>query len=320
MNARGTIRGGYLAPKELDFGHHERRVVLLLDEDVLGHQPDPRSVNKFCGVRRAATLDQYLASPVGQYLVGPTWIVWWLSARLNGIMFWGRPEEDHVREVTRALDGERGRAVQPHASIIDARLMQSVGVGSFHVLSEYVRVNRVLLSGVVAGQAVLRPGGLVGAIVAGFHSVLDPGYPTRVFASSAAALRWLDVEESAEVLQELEDIRMTAAGEFALVGAVRAELERKPGGVTLNDVARTLGLSPRDLQRKLREAQTRFKIEQRAAQVRAAKALMLESTHELKHIASEVGCASPQHFSVLFRELVGEAPGQWRERARARDS
>jgi AraC-like DNA-binding protein len=263
-------------------------------------------------VRCAATLEDYLSRPVGQYLAGPTYVIWWLSARLNGIMFWGRPEEDHLRRIAQALDAERAAGVRPHASIIDARYMESVGVGAFNILSEYIRVNRDVLSRVVKGQAVLRPGGLIGAVVAGFHVVLDPGYPTRVFANPAAALRWLEVEQDQSVLTELNDVRMKTIGELTLVSGLRAHLEQRPGLVTLKEAARALGLSPRDLQRKLREAQTRFQLEQRAAQVRVAMALLLETDRELKWIAGAVGCASTQHFSVLFRELAGEPPGQWR--------
>jgi len=44
---------------------------------------------------------------------------------------------------------------------------------------------------------------------------------------------------------------------------------------------------------------------------------MLADTNEpLTNIALEVGCASLQHFSALFRKHVGEAPSSWRKRHR----
>ncbi len=34
---------------------------------------------------------------------------------------------------------------------------------------------------------------------------------------------------------------------------------------------------------------------------------------KLTAVAVEVGCASLQHFSSLFRKLVGESPSTWRD-------
>jgi AraC-like DNA-binding protein/ribosomal protein L35AE/L33A len=261
-----------------------------------------------------ATLEAYLARPIGQYLLGPTYIVWWSSANLNGVTFWGRSNEDHVGVICQALAAEHAAHVAPHASIIDARFIESVDVAAFNRLAEHVRVHRERLCRVVTGQAVLRPDGFAGAVVAGFHHVLDTGYPSHTFVDTMAALRWLGtpVDEGQTTLWELDDYRMSAVGESPIVAALRAHLDERSGCTSLTMAARALRLSPRDLQRKLRDAQTRFKLEQRAAQVRLAKNLLLQTNHELKRIASDVGCASPQHFNALFREVVGESPGRWR--------
>ena len=45
-------------------------------------------------------------------------------------------------------------------------------------------------------------------------------------------------------------------------------------------------------------------------------ALLLESDAKLTSVAVEVGCASLQHFSSLFRKLTGESPSAWRARHR----
>jgi transcriptional regulator GlxA family with amidase domain len=46
--------------------------------------------------------------------------------------------------------------------------------------------------------------------------------------------------------------------------------------------------------------------------VRVAQQMLLETNYDLKRIAADVGCASLQHFSVLFRNLTGQAPSAWR--------
>lgn len=265
------------------------------------------------------TVEAYLSQPVGQYLLGPTFIVWWSSANLNGIVFWGRPEEEHVRRITAALDGELRPGVQAHASLIDVRRVSAVDLGAFTTLMQYVRSRRGPFSKIVRRQALLRPEGLAGAAVAGFYSVLSPSYPVKVFTEPAPAVRWLHADEEIGILEELEQIYATASGGSAFVAAIRAHLEQAPGALTLKETAKAFGLSPRNLQRKLSEVHTTFQQEQNAARLRLATTLLLETNYEVKRIAIEVGCASLQNFSALFHKATGESPSQWRARQRPED-
>jgi AraC-like DNA-binding protein len=270
-------------------------------------------------VHAVGTLEAYLSQPVGQYLWGATFVVWWSSPNLNGIMFWGRPEEEHVRQITSALDGELKNGVQSHASLIDVRRVSAVDLGAFTTLMQYVRSRRAPFAKVVRRQALLRPDGLAGAAVAGFYSVLSPTYPVKVFTDPMAALRWLHVEEEIGILDELEQIYAMATGGSAFVAAIRAHLEQAPGAMTLKDTAKAFGLSPRNLQRKLSEVHTTFQQEQNAARLRLAKTLLLETNYDVKRIAIEVGCASLQNFSALFHKSTGESPSQWRSHQRPDD-
>lgn len=266
-----------------------------------------------------ATLEAYLAHPVGRYLLGPTFVHWWSSPRLNGITFWGRPEEEHVRVVVGALDAEFRGNVEPHWSLIDVRRVSVVDLGAFTALLRWAQAHRQELGQIVRGQALLRPDGLAGAAVAGFPAVLDPAYPASVFTDPGAALEWLGVEEEAATLRELDEIHARASGETALLTAVRAFLERTPRQPTLHDTARVFGMSARNLQRRLNEMHTTFQAEQNAARVRVATTLLLETNYDLKRIAIEIGCASLQNFSALFHKSVGESPSQWRARQRPMD-
>lgn len=268
-------------------------------------------------MRGASSVEAYLVHPVGSYLWGPTYVVWWSSVVLNGIMFWGKPDERDVQRITRALEGELQVGVRPHASLIDARHLTAVDLGAFNTLSKYVRSRREPFARVVEKQALLRPDGLAGAAVAGFYAVLTPSYPVGVFTDLADALGWLDREEEAATVAELSDIHLEAIGGSASVVALRSYLDESPGGVTLKSAAHTLGVSPRNLQRKLSEAQTSFQVEQNAAQLRLAKNLLLETEYDIKRIALDAGCASSQHFCALFRRLTGESPSEWRARQRS---
>jgi transcriptional regulator GlxA family with amidase domain len=78
-------------------------------------------------------------------------------------------------------------------------------------------------------------------------------------------------------------------------------------------------VSQRTLQRRLCAAGTTFKDELLRARVRAAQTLMLTSEDNLTAIALEVGCASLQHYSALFRRLIGVSPSAWRKRFASKD-
>jgi AraC-like DNA-binding protein len=270
-------------------------------------------------VHGVGTLEAYLAQPIGRYLWGSTFVVWWCSASLNGVVFWGRPEEEHVRTITAAIDAELRDGVEPHASLIDVRRVSAVDLGAFTTLMRYVQSRCAPFARVVRRQALLRPDGLAGAAVAGFYAVLAPSYPVEVFKDPMAALRWLGVEEEVGILDELEQIHATATGGSAFVAAIRAHLDQAPGALTLKDIARTFRLSPRNLQRKLSEVHTTFQHEQHAARLRLAKTLLLETNYEVKRVAIEVGCASLQNFSALFHKSTGESPSQWRANQRPHD-
>lgn len=269
-------------------------------------------------VHGVATVDAYGSHPVGRYLWGPTYVVWFFSATLQGIMFWDRPEEEHIQRVVTALDSELRWGVGAHASLIDLRHVTAIDHGGFTTLLAWNQARREALAQVITRQAFVRPDGLVGAAVAGFPAVLRPDYPIEVFTDPVTALRWLDVEEQIGIIAELDDIHATASGGSTFVAALRAHLEREPSA-PLPDTAQIFGLSARNLQRKLTEAHTTYQFEQNAARVRRAKMLLLETNYDVKRIAFEVGCASLQNFSALFHKSMGESPSHWRSRQRPDD-
>jgi AraC-like DNA-binding protein len=108
-------------------------------------------------------------------------------------------------------------------------------------------------------------------------------------------------------------------GAAPFVVTLRAFLEERRGAATLGETARAMDTSPRHLQRRLREASTCFQQEEQWAKVRVAKTLLLGTNYDIKRVALEVGCASPQHFGTLFRTATGQTPGQWRARHGSQD-
>jgi len=262
----------------------------------------------------AQALEAYLSQPIGQCLLGSTYAVFWTDPGLNGIILWDRPSEQDIHRITCALDAELAPGVAPHASLIDARRVRSVDLGAFNTLARYVKLRTEPFARLVTGQALLRPEGLAGAAIAGFYMVLAPSFPVRVFTDPAEALEWLGRADGAHLIEELERTYAAVRVDSSLVLAMRALLEQHRGAASIKDAAHSLQMSPRQLQRKLREAGTSFQSEEGLAKIRVAKTLLLETNYDIKRVAIDVGCASQQHFSGLFRKMTGETPTQWRLR------
>ncbi|HLZ10111.1 MAG TPA: AraC family transcriptional regulator, partial [Chloroflexota bacterium] len=170
-------------------------------------------------------------------------------------------------------------------------------------------------SRIVVRQALLRPEGLAGAAIAGFYAILSPSYSVKVFTEADAALKWLGSDP--RLTREIDGLYEAATGSPHMLVVLRSYLEERLGQVTLAEAARALGMSSRQLQRKLRESHTSFQREERLVRISVAKTLLLETNYDVKRIAIEVGCGSTQHFGAAFRKVEGESPTRWRTRHRS---
>lgn len=266
-------------------------------------------------MRSALDESDFRRDPFGACLAGRAFLYFCARPTLCGFALWGRPDADDLRQLERVLTIELGKTFPAHVSLVDASRLEGVDPGAFAVLHAYVAANTTRLREQVEKLAIVRPPGVAGATVAGFFHVAEPPYPTFIAADAKEALSWLG-ERDDGFLPALEVALADATGAPALLVALRRLLDAQPGKVALEDAARALGLSPRSLQRRLRDAGSTYQNEIARSQVRAAQRLLRESDASLTAIAFEVGCATPQHFSALFRRIAGETPSAWRARHR----
>lgn len=264
----------------------------------------------------AASVDAFLAAPHRRYLVGSGWIYFCAHPELFGIVFYGRPGREDLRALTHALLVELRPGILPHRSLVDGSRLAGVDAGAFEVLHHYVREHHAALSERVTGLALVRPGGIEGAVVAGFYQVLDPPYPVTVSDRIEDALT--NLGEGSALAEELAELAQRASGDPVTVTALRAFLSANPSGVTAADGARALAISERTLQRRLQEAGTTFQREQLAARLERSRKRMLDTDDSLTAIALDVGFATLQHFSAAFREATGISPSEWRRSRRNR--
>lgn len=268
-------------------------------------------------MRPAEGLDDYLRDPVGRYLTGEDFLHWYASPELCGFILWGRPGEAQIQRLTQVLDVELAPAA-PHLSLVDARRVEAPDPNGLAVLVKYMMPRISAFAQTVKRQALVRPEGITGAVVGGFYSLVSSSYPTQAFADPTEALAWLGrpEQEAHALVNELNDLVMRQMGQSPLLSELHRVLRHRLVDANLADVARRLGMSERTLQRRLREAGTSFQSELNTVQVRTAQALLLASDAKLTSVAVEVGCASLQHFSGLFRKMTGESPSAWRARHR----
>lgn len=268
-------------------------------------------------MRPADGVDDYLRDPLGRYLIGDGFLHWYASADLCGFIAWQRADEPFIRRLVQVLDVERTPDA-PHLSLVDLRRLQSPDPSAFHLFVNYMRQREKEFAVSVKRQALVRPEGIIGAVVGGFYSLLSPSYPSRVFTDANEALTWLGLSEAqgASLMAELNKLVSEATNESPLLQQLHRVLRPRLVDASLTDTAREMGMSERTLQRRLKEANTSFQAELNAVQVRTAQQLLLETDMKLTAVAVEVGCASLQHFSSLFRKMVGESPSTWRDQHR----
>lgn len=262
-------------------------------------------------MRAAADADEYRAEPEGSYLAVPRGLVFCARPTLWGFAMWGRPHEADVKRLVELLALELADGVVPHASLIDVRRLEVGDPRAFAVLAAYLRAHWETFKTRVTRVALVRPPGLLGATVAGFYQVAGAPYPVRVFDDLASATAWLRATDLAAALD-------AAVGEASEIPPVVVELRRWLDAhlttATLAKAAKAVSRASRSLQRDLGAAGSSFQKELDAARIRLAKRLLADTDSPLTEIAYDVGCASPQHFSTLFRRLTKTTPSAWRAR------
>ena len=250
---------------------------------------------------------------MGRCLAGSCWLHFYPRVDLCGFALWGRPDADAMAGLVRVLRVELD--APPHASLVDVRALEAVEPAVFDQLGQYVAAHHAQLSRAVRRLALVPPkGGLVRAVVTGFFRVADAPYPVEIFDTPEQALAWLGIDhERQSLLDAIGEASERAMGAPVLVRDLRAWLVGHVRDASLDRAAQALGVSVRSLQRRLRDEDTSFQQELKAAQLGAAQRMLKETDAAITRIALDLGC-SPAHFSALFRSGTGLSPSAWRAR------
>ena len=261
---------------------------------------------------RRSNLDELARDPVGRYVAGDCFLHFCAAPGFWGIVLWGRPDQQQAVELGRSLLLGLSPPAEPHVTLFDASRLEGSDPAAFRAAGRYLDRFGPALKRHVVRLALVRPSGMNGAVVAGAFEVLPRPFPTAVFGDAVSACAWLGLDIDGAGLVTALHAEVTTTPR--VVPALRAYLDEHLSDVTVEQAARALGLSARSLQRKLGEVGTTFSEELADARVRAARRMLADGNAPLTAIAFDVGCASLQHFSALFRRRTRETPSAFRAR------
>lgn len=260
-------------------------------------------------MRAADDVEDYRLKPVGAYLQLPHGLVFCARPDLWGFALWGKPSPADVARILPLIAPECLPSVRPHPLLADFRLLEDANPDPLGLLVQFLQKNAGPIGKRLTRVAVVRPDGLPGMVVAGFHAMIGGTYPGQIFGDLTSATSWLDRQAVAD---ELADAIERASHSSATIVKLRQWLHANLAGATLRRAARAIGRTPRSLQRDLHDASSSFQREVEGARLLRAQHLLARTAMTLTEIAYDVGCSSPQHFSVLFRRLTGMPPSAWR--------
>jgi AraC-like DNA-binding protein len=123
-----------------------------------------------------------------------------------------------------------------------------------------------------------------------------------------------------QILQRyLEHVLADMPREDDVVASVRKAMAEtmREGDPTIARVAKKMGLSPRTLERRLKERGTRFKQLIDDTRRRFAINYLKDNGNTLTHVAFLLGYSEVSAFNHAFRRWVGQSPGDYRRRRAA---
>lgn len=271
-------------------------------------------------LRPATNCLHFERSPLNRYCLGECFCFWQLGADANGIIAWGSPGPEDARMMVRTFEVTLHPPVEQHVSLVDIRDLARVDAVGFEIIHDYMVSRRDAFGPIVKRQAVLCRPGAFGAAIVGLYHLMAPHYEFQVFHELKDALAYLDAARGDELGAELGELREQIAGAPPLLLQLRSALEAAPTIPNVAELARTLNLSPRTLQRRLSEHNTSYHSELRRFRVARAEHLLTTSTLSMGEIAVRLGFATASSFVAAFRAATGVTPEAWRRERRSSGS
>ena len=264
--------------------------------------------------------EELLRAPLGRYFAGRQVLVWCPDAALLGVTIWGCPGEDDVALLVALLDFPHHPALAGGCDVLfDAQRLERLDAEVFDTYVAALERRHEALARRVRRQALVRPAGMVGAVIAGAAAVTGAPAPWAVFTDLEPALDWLARRDGRALAARLRELALPFVEGDSFLARLQAVLRGAGLRLSLAEAARRLGLGPRTLQRQLTARRTHFRAELDKARAAAAQRLLRESDLKVEVIARRVGCCSGEHLFTLLQRQRGTAPSAERRGRRTRE-
>lgn len=212
-------------------------------------------------MKPAASLDDFLAHPVGRYVVGSHYLAWCASPTLCGSTLWGTVEEADLPALFRLWDLFRHIASPRFSAVTDARYFEQFTPDLLAAVLGYLRSRVVDFGDRLDKHAFLVATNTAGAAMIGTYAAAGMSHEWRIFDSSEAAFAWIAPSQGAPLRQQIDRLIADARGQNPVLGALHRYLEATKEEPSLDRFAVTMGRSTRSLQRELTEQGTNFRQE-----------------------------------------------------------
>lgn len=260
-------------------------------------------------LRPAGTLAEFLSRPTGSYLSGAHFLSLCETEALYACFIWGKPRGGDARAIVDALSVEMRPEAVPHRTYIDFTGLTGVDAESFSVFRDFLERIKARQKEVTLREAIIRPGGLVGSVIAGFMALYPQPYPTGVFAEPADGAEYLSLEGT--TLRRWEALRDEVRGVPPELRALRRVLEAHRFAACRQAVGRLTT----NLAAKAPRLRDDVSARARRPPLDRASTLVTTTDDKLATVASRVGFSSYQHFSDWFRRKSGHTAEECRRLA-----
>lgn len=204
-------------------------------------------------------------------------------------------------------------SVPKHCSLVDVRGLAEVP-GELEAIPLWVASHRDSLDAKIVRAAVVYSRVTGAAAMAGFHSVADVPYETRLFTKGEMALKWLGFDPIGlwECWDRSISQRLVLDLKSRVIACCRADLRH----CSLESCAKALGLSGRSLQRRLQEQRLSLRALLHGERLRLASELLVGDL-KLSAVAMEAGFGKAEVMNKAFIAEYGVSASDWRARKRA---
>jgi AraC-like DNA-binding protein len=263
---------------------------------------------------RRVPLAEFVQKPVGAWTYSEPLLLWAASPSICGISYSGHVGAQHFPKLQQlAFLAFHKELQRPYFALIDGQRLSGLDPVLFTFLTEHLGTIAAAGRGLIERLVVVRPTGLTGAAVLGlFHQHFVGQLDVRFVDTLAAGIAELPASVDGSAI---ENAAMEAMGTPVVLDVLRRILQTDPN-MTLDTLARRLGMSTRSLQRECMAAGSSFRDEVANARLELAAHLLRTSDDKIEAIARTAGYSSAVSLARRFQKVHGITPAEYRQRSR----